>query len=153
LEIINLLHSFTRWGILIFAIICIVNSLVGILSKKEFTKKDNLLSIIFVSLCDTQLLTGMLQYLLGPWGIKNIQNQGMANVMRDGYSRFFAIEHIIMMLIALVIIHIGRAKSKKSMVDLAKHKTIFWFFMIALIIILISIPWPIRKGFEGLGWI
>jgi hypothetical protein len=73
--------------------------------------------------------------------------------MKNSYARFFAVEHISMMLIAIILIHIGRSKTKKAISDISKHKTSFWFYFIALILILASIPWPFRKGFEALGWI
>jgi hypothetical protein len=57
-----------------------------------------------------------------------------------------------MMLIAIIIIHIGRSKSKKANSDLGKHKAAFWYYLIGLILILASIPWPFRKGFEAMGW-
>jgi hypothetical protein len=52
----------------------------------------------------------------------------------------------------LVLIHIGRAKSKRATTDLGKHKSAFWYYLIGLIIILAAIPWPFRKGFEAIGW-
>jgi hypothetical protein len=152
MEILNSLHGILRWAVLLFALICIVKSFQGMMAKTVYTKTDNLMSVIFVSVCDVQLILGIILYVFGAWGIKNIQNQGMAVVMKDSYSRFFAIEHIAMMLIALVIIHIGRAKSKKAFTDLAKHKKVFWFYLIGLMIMLASIPWPFKKGFEALGW-
>jgi hypothetical protein len=90
-------------------------------------------------------------YFTGPWGIKNIQNMGMANVMKDAIGRFFAVEHTIGMILALVLVHIAYASSKKNSSDLAKHKKMFWFNCIALIIMLASIPWPFRAAI-GRAW-
>jgi hypothetical protein len=50
------------------------------------------------------------------------------------------------MLIAIVLITIGRGVSKKSIPDTVKQKKTFWFFLVALVIILASIPWPFREG-------
>jgi uncharacterized membrane protein YbjE (DUF340 family) len=55
-------------------------------------------------------------------------------------------EHILMMLIAAVVLTIGRKKAEKSE-DLAKrNKTIVLWYSIGLIIILAAIPWPFRFG-------
>ena len=96
---------------------------------------------------------GLVLYLAGPMGYKNIQLFGMGEVMKNPVARFFAVEHITMMLIAIVLIHIGRARSKKALTDLAKHKAAFWFYLIALLLILAGIPWPFRHGFETFPWI
>ena len=68
------------------------------------------------------------------------------------YSRFFAMEHLVGMLIAIVIFHVGRSKSKKAIDDASKHKNAFVYYLIGLLIILASIPWPFKAGFEGIGW-
>lgn len=152
MEIIKLLHGVLRWAVLLLAILSIVKALQGMLAKKTFTKQDNLISLIFTSICDLQLLMGLYLYFFGASGLKNIQNQGMKEVMGKSYDRFFAVEHITMMILAIALVHIGRVRAKKASSDLSKHKNSFWFYLIALILILASIPWPFKAGFEGFGW-
>jgi hypothetical protein len=55
--------------------------------------------------------------------------------------RFFGMEHITMMLIAVVLITIGSMKAKRQPIDKQRFKTMAIWFTIALIIILASIPW------------
>lgn len=145
-------HSVLRWLVLLTALYAIFKAFVGMQQKAGFSKSDNMAGILFTSTIDIQLLLGLILYFTSGLGYKNIQANGMGFVMKDGFARFFAVEHISMMLIALVLIHIGRAKSKKAATDLAKHKNAFWYYLIALVIILAAIPWPFRKGFEALGW-
>ena len=120
--------------------------------KSAFSKSDNMAGILFTSMIDIQLILGLILYVTSGLGYKNIQANGMGFVMKDGFARFFAVEHISMMILALVLIHIGRAKSKRATTDLGKHKSAFWYYIIGLIIILAAIPWPFRKGFEAIGW-
>ena len=120
--------------------------------KSAFSKSDNMAGILFTSMIDIQLILGLILYVTSGLGYKNIQANGMGFVMKDGFARFFAVEHISMMILALVLIHIGRAKSKRATTDLGKHKSAFWYYLIGLIIILAAIPWPFRKGFEAIGW-
>jgi hypothetical protein len=94
----------------------------------------------------TTLLIGLYQWFAGPWGLKNISALGMKVVMKDSVYRFYAIEHLTGMIIAIALITVGRGVSKKNIPDAQKHKKTFWFFLIALIIILASIPWPFRAG-------
>jgi len=113
---------------------------------------DKKLGLFTLIACHIQLLTGLVQYFLGPWGIKNIQNNGMGNVMKDSVGRFFAVEHTLIMLIAIALVTIGYSSSKKIIGPRKKHKKIFIFFLIALILILSRIPWPFMSGFTDRGW-
>jgi len=153
MAIIHQLHSILRWAILGLLLVSIFNAFMGMQKKKAFSATDNKMGLFLTIVADSQLVLGLLLYFVGTMGMQNIQRLGMAEVMKNAYARFFAVEHIFMMLIAIVLIHIGRAKSKKAATDLSKHKNSFWFYFIALILILASIPWPFRQGFESLGWI
>jgi len=70
----------------------------------------------------------------------------LGNNMKDPYTRFFTMEHLTMMLLAWVLVHIGRASVKKGTTDAIKHKKMLIFFGIAIILILASIPWPFREA-------
>lgn len=153
METLKLIHSITRWLVLIIAIYAIFRAYQGMSSKKEFFNDDKKASLFFTIIMDIQLLLGLALYFIGPLGLKNIQSLGMKEVMGNSVSRFFAVEHITMMLIAVILVHIGKAKTKNANSDLAKHKAAFWFYLIAFILILAAIPWPFRAGFEYLGWV
>ena len=103
-------------------------------------RTDNVLGIVFTSLMDLQLLTGLVLYFfLSP--ITKLAMSDFGAAMKDSGIRFYAVEHFAMMLIAVVLVHIGRAKSKKGKTDLAKFKTAIIFFLIAFVVILAAIPW------------
>jgi hypothetical protein len=65
--------------------------------------------------------------------------------MKDPYNRFFTMEHLSLMLIAWLLVHLGRVSVKRATTDIAKHKKMLLFFGVALVLILISIPWPFRQ--------
>lgn len=146
------LHSLLRYAVLIIAIYAIIKAFMGMSSKAAFTNSDAKAGTFLTIAVDIQLLIGLVLYFNSGLGLKNIQDNGMGFVMKDGFARFFAIEHLTGMLIAIVLFHIGKAKTKKGVDDSAKHKSAFWFYLIGLIVMLASIPWPFRKGFEALGW-
>lgn len=134
------LHDTLRWLVLLGLVVTLVKYLNGWLGKKAWTKTDNLLGIIFVSLMDLQVLSGLILYFfLSPVTKMALSDFGAA--MKDQGLRFYAVEHFAMMLVALALIHIGRAKSKKAGTDLKKFKTASIFFLISLVIITIAIPW------------
>ena len=152
MEFVKHFHSGLRWVVLILALLAIIKALMGMQKKSAFTNADNKISLVLISFMDIQLIIGLVLYIFGPMGLKNIQNMGMGEVMKNSYTRFFAMEHLIGMLIAIVVFHIGRSKSKKATDDASKHKKAFIFYLIGLLIILASIPWPFKAGFEGIGW-
>jgi hypothetical protein len=138
-------HSFLRWVVLILALLTIIKSFSGMSSKKAFTAADKKMPLFFMISMDIQLLLGLVLYFTGAWGIKNIQNQGMGEVMKDAAGRFFAIEHTVGMLLAIIFAHVAYAFAKKTIDDTAKFKKIFIFSLLSLVAILASIPWPFRE--------
>ena len=140
------LHSFLRWVILVLAIVAIYKSYIGMTAGKPFTAGDKKTGLFLMIAAHITLLIGIYQWVVGPWGLQNIMNMGMATVMKDRVARFYAIEHWTGMLIAIILITIGRGVSKKNIPDGVKHKKTFWFFLVALVIILVCIPWPFRTG-------
>jgi len=141
------LHSFLRWVILLLLVITIIMSLGGMTGKKPFTAGQKKLGLFLMIAAHTELLVGLYQWIVGPLGIKFLSQAGM----KDTVARFYGVEHITGMLIAIVLITIGRGVSKKAIPDADKQKKTFWFFLIALVIILVMIPWPGRQGI-GRPW-
>ncbi len=134
------LHSILRWIILLLLLVVIVQAL----SKNTSLRKTSLWLLIFAHLT---LILGVSQWMIGDWGIKKIQEFGFGEVMKHGVYRFFAIEHFAGMLIGIILITIARGKSKKL-----NYKAAAWLYIIALIIILATIPWPFREG-VGRPWL
>ena len=143
------LHSALRYLILIALVVTIINAFLKMKGKKPFLALDNKLSLVTFILAHIQLLLGLALYFIGNKGM-SLFSIGMGEVMKTSALRFFAVEHIFGMLIAIILITMGRIKSKKLESDVAKHKTTFIYYLIALLIIIISIPWPFR-GF-GQAW-
>lgn len=149
-NVLLVLHSVGRWIVLLLLVIAIFNSLIA--GRRPFIKSDNRTGLFLTIFTDLMLLVGIALWFLGAWGFKMIQERGMGEVMKDATLRFFAVEHITAMLIATVLIHIGKAQARKPISDTAKHRRTVIFYAIALLIILISIPWPFREIGAGRGW-
>jgi phosphoglycerol transferase MdoB-like AlkP superfamily enzyme len=145
------LHSIVRWIILLLLLIAIFNSLVA--GQRPWIRTDARTGSILVIFADLMLLVGLAQWYFGSKGYKLIDAAGgMGAAMKDSFTRFFAIEHPLMMLIAIIFIHIGKGQARKAISDKAKHKRTVIFYLIALIIILAMIPWPFRQVGVGSGW-
>ena len=143
-------HNIVRWVVLIAGILAAVRALIGWFGKKEWTKQDRLLGIIFTSSVDVQLLLGILLYFVfSNWAMKAILEKGMSFVMGESQYRFFAIEHAFFMVLALVFAHLGSALPKKVDDAVSKHKRAAIWFSLAVLVILAGIPWW-RPFFPGL---
>ena len=123
----------------ILAVIVILKSLMGWLSKSKYGKADNMLSLFLMICADTQLLIGLWQYFLGDFMSSIRSSEG---IMKNDVSRFWAVEHITGMIVGIAMIHIGRAMAKKATDDTAKFKKQFIWFLLAILIIAATIPWP-----------
>ena len=144
-------HSVGRWIVLLLLLFAIFNSLIA--GRRPFIKSDNTLGLLLTIFADLMLLVGIYLYFAGPWGYKQFQAySNVGDLMRNNTSRFFAVEHMVGMLIAIVLIHIGKAQGRKAMSDKAKHRRTMIFYFLALLIILVSIPWPFRAIGVGRGW-
>ena len=134
------LHDVLRWLILVSLVITLVKYLAGWLGNQPWKKADNILGIAFISLMDLQFLTGLVLYFyLSP--VTKIAFSDMGAAMKNPDLRFYAVEHLTMMLIAIVLVHIGRAKSKKAIPDVSKFKIASIYFLIALGVMVVAIPW------------
>jgi hypothetical protein len=133
------LHSLLRWVILILAVLAIYQAFI----KSNGLKKTSLWLLIAAH---TTLLVGIYQWVVGNLGLKLIQASSMGEVMKNAATRFWAVEHFTGMLIGIILITIARGKVKKD-----NYKAASWLYLIALLIILVTIPWPFRAGI-GRGW-
>lgn len=134
------LHNLTRWLVLAAAIYAIVRMWRGWLGNGAWTDVDVRSGKVLVYVTTFQLLLGLLLYFVfSPITRGALSDFGGA--MRDPAVRFYAVEHMVGMLVATALIHIGSARSRRAATDLAKFKTGAIFYTLALVAMLASIPW------------
>ena len=143
MQFVLILHNVVRWAVLFFGLWTLLNGITGYFGKRNYTANDNRSNLFFMISCDIQLLIGLILYFVNGWSAKL---KDLGSNMKDPYIRFFTMEHIVMMLLAWALVHIGRASVKKASTDTAKHKKMLLFFGIAIVLILASIPWPFREA-------
>ncbi len=133
-------HNLFRWLVLIALVFVIGFAFVGWFKKRSWTKRDDLWGLLLTVFMDIQFLIGIVLYIfVSPVTKAAFNDFGAA--MKNADLRFYAVEHILMMAIALIIIHIGRAKSKKYSASWKKHRAAFIFYIIGFVLILSAIPW------------
>lgn len=133
------IHSYWAYIVLIMLIFAVVNAIMGYTSKRNFSDKDLRIGLFTLIVSHIQLLIGLGWYFMSPW-YKALTSNG-SEVMNDSASRLLALEHPIMMIIAITLITIGWSKHKKRTRSVAKFKTFMIFYGLALIVVLSRIPW------------
>jgi glucose uptake protein GlcU len=147
-----LLHSWLRWVVLILGIIAVVRAIGG-RTGRPWSQADDTVSKWFGITFDIQFVIGLLLYAwLSP--VTQAVFADFGGAMRNAGLRFWAVEHVAGMLVAIALVHIGRGKIRKATTDRRRHTLAALFYGIALILMLASIPWPGRAAqaplFRGL---
>lgn len=140
-SILLLLHSWSRWLVVIFGVIAVYRAYTGRSSNRPYVGADNGMGASFVGSMHLQVLLGLGLYFMGNWPSKALATAADAAYRSE--LRFFKMEHIAVMLLAAVLAQVGRSLSKKAPDDLTKHKKAFTFFGISLAMVLLMIPWGI----------
>ncbi|MGN6566539.1 MAG: hypothetical protein ACTHJ0_01235 [Flavipsychrobacter sp.] len=144
MNIVLAIHNIFRWLILLFALLTLVKGFGGMGGKKAFTAGDKRSAMFLMICCDIQLLLGLILYFVNGWF--GVLTGGTA--MSSDNNRFFSVEHAFGMIVAIILVHIGYSATKKNIPDASKYKRMFWFTLIAVIVILGTIPWP-GAGMHG----
>jgi hypothetical protein len=123
------LHSGFRFVVLLLIVWAIVQSFIGWINDKPYTEGNRKVNLFALISAHTQLLIGLVLYFLSPFVQFN------SNTMKDATTRYFTMEHLVMMIIAIALITIGYSKSKKIVMPESKHRTVAIFYTIAVLII------------------
>ena len=129
-EILKSAHSGWRYLVIILLLVAFINALMGYLGKKPYTEGNRKLNVFALISAHIQLLMGLALYFI--MGVYKYDSS-------TAIARYWKMEHISMMIIAIVLITVGNSRSKKVDSALMKHKTIFIYFGFALVLITAAI--------------
>jgi len=132
-SIFKYIHSGFRFIVLILVLLAIINALAGWLGKKSYTEGNRKLNLFAMISAHVQLLLGIVLYFLSPFV------QFGSGTMKDATTRYWTVEHLAMMIFAIILITIGHSRSKKAAVPEAKHRAIAIFYILAVVIIVAAI--------------
>ena len=135
------LHSLLRWAVLFTGVVAWCRAIGGNTAKRPWTPKDDLWGLLLTISVDMQMLIGLILYLfLSP--ITKIGVRNLAAAMQIDTVRFFTVEHFAGMIIGIALVHVGRVRIRKATDASRKHRLAMMFFGVALVVMIISIPWP-----------
>lgn len=141
-------HNIVRWLVLIVGLIAIVMAFIGWFGKKNWSNADDKTGLAYTILMDVNLLLGLLLYIfLSPITKAAFADFGAAMGITE--LRFFAVEHIFGMVLAVILAHVGRALSKKATESVKKYRAAAIWYTLSLLVILAMIPWdrPFFRNF------
>lgn len=145
-------HSLLRWLLVICLVAALIRSIMGFVSKSRYVETDRKLAFFTTTLAHLQLLIGLVLYFISPIVAGFLQDMGASMKIKE--VRFFGMEHMLLMVIAIALLTVGGIKAKRAIGDTAKHKAIVIWFGIATLILWVGIPWalspmsPLRPWFR-----
>lgn len=138
-SIVLVLHNAWRWLVLLAAVWALVRAWSGWLGKRPWTKADRQAGFLFGISVDIQFLLGLILAIISP--ILQAAYQDLGSLAMQAPFRFYLMEHMPVMIVALILAHVGAVMARKGADDAARHRrAVIWFTLTALAIV-VAIPW------------
>jgi hypothetical protein len=134
-----IVHSWIRW----VALIAAIGAAFAALRKQDGAMER--WGMIAMTTLDLQMLLGLILYLALSPNTAAIMNN-FAGAMKDPTARFWAVEHVATMFLAVIIAHVGRVLARKATSPEAKRRRTLICFSLAALFMIIGMPWPGRPG-------
>jgi hypothetical protein len=139
------LHSWLRWLVILAGVAALGGAVAGVSTRRAWLPVDNVRLALFTHSLDVQLLIGLILYaFLSP--VTRSGFEDMQLTMRDPILRFFVVEHLTGMLVAIALAHVGRARVRKAVDAAARHRAVLIFIGLSMVALLLTIPWPGMPG-------
>ncbi len=139
------LHSWIRWLVIVIGVVLVVRGWLGWQKERPWSDMDERLARMFPVMIDVQLLLGLVLFFVLSPNTSGILSRGLA-ALADDHLRFWATEHVVPMIGAVVLAHVGQVFIKRSESATAKHRWVAIVFGLAILVILFSIPWPFGRN-------
>lgn len=140
-------HNVSRWLVLLAAAVALVVLVRGLVARRPWDRAARVSSLAFVSLMDLQLVLGLLLYFVSPLVRGGLGDMGAA--MADTQLRFFVVEHLAIMLVAVVFAHVGAVTARRAIDDRQRYARSALWFALSTAAVVFAIPWW-RPLFPGL---
>lgn len=142
LALVLFLHAWLRWAVLAAAVVLVVRTAIGWRRRAAWSGGDERTHAAVVGLFNLQFVLGLvLLVVLSPLPRAFLADPGPG--MKDATLRFFTIEHAFGMILAIGLVHAGRARSRRATEAVQRHRRAFGFTLAGLMVALVSIPWPL----------
>jgi cytochrome c551/c552 len=144
--IVLFLHSTLRWAVLVGGLLALGAAVSGWVRARPFGKLDHSVQLAFGRLADLQFMVGLGLYLFLSPMVDAFWDAPRAAI-KEHTLRFFGIEHVTTMVIAVAVLNFGRARAKRVPTDRLRFKTLSLTCFFTLSLMAAAIPWPgLRHG-------
>lgn len=133
-----MLHSWIRW----VAIVAGVGAaLAALRSRGNEERPAEWWGLLFMTTLDVQMLLGLLLYLVLSPNMQVVR-QHFSEAMQVPQLRFWAVEHITAMIVAVALAHAGRVLARKAPTASARRVRRLICYGLATILVIAATPWP-----------
>ncbi len=129
------LHSGLRYIVLLLLALAIILSVAALFGKKDYTPTNRKINLFAMIATHTQLLAGLILYFVSPF----VQYGNMGEAMKNTLTRYWTVEHAVLMLFAVALITVGHARSKRGALPINKHRAIALYYGLAVLVIVLAI--------------
>ncbi|WP_298732954.1 hypothetical protein [uncultured Chitinophaga sp.] len=133
-------HSLWRWLVLISLVYAIIRGVRGRIKRLPFTATDNRARHFTATIAHIQLIIGYALYFNSP--VISYFRTNFKTAVHQPEFLFFGLIHIIGMTTSIVLITVGSSMAKRQATDREKFNVMAFWFILALIMIFVTIPWP-----------
>ncbi len=141
------IHNIARWIVIIAAVYALFQAYRGWFGKKPWTETDRKAGLYFSIAFDVQFLLGLILTVVSPL-VRSIISS-FQNAMKIDELRLI-VEHIPLMLVALILVHVTSVLAKRAGDDVTKHRRAAIGYTLALIVMILATPWA-KPFLPGLG--
>lgn len=137
---ILLIHSYLRWAVLLSILLALVRAFAGLSSGGRYSRIDTIARLLATTTTHTQVLIGAGLYFISPLVTYFFSEPRKGTLPLEIW--FFAAVHVTLMLVAVVVLTIGSALARRAATDREKFRATAIYFGVALLLILLAVPWP-----------
>jgi len=134
-----LIHGWSRWLVLLAAVGALVALVIAWRKGWDFSSLGGKAARIYVVLLDVQVTLGLALAACSP--VIRTALSDMGATMKTKELRFFTVEHLLLMLLAVAAAHIGLVRARRATQAMAAHKTALYGTLLSLALIIAGIPW------------
>ncbi len=129
------LHSGLRYVVLLLLALALILSITALFGKKDYTGSNRKINLFAMIATHTQFLAGLILYFVSPL----VQYGNMGEAMKNTLTRYWTVEHAVLMLFAIALITVGHARSKRAAQAINKHRAIALYYGLAVLVIVVAI--------------
>jgi hypothetical protein len=133
-------HNIMRWIVVVLAAYALVRIFMGVFGKREFTESDRQALSFYAIGMDIQLLLGLVLYFfLSP--ITTAAFGDFGGAMSNSAIRFFAVEHLLLMVVAVILAHVAVIMARRGTTSASKFNRAAIWLTLSVLAVLVAIPW------------